>query len=62
MGMSRSPVVICGNVNSRRVIHAPSAIAGPLHERNKQFRDAERRFPVKIRIGIPPKESATGSV
>jgi hypothetical protein len=32
MGMSRSPVVICGNVNSRRVIHAPSAIAGPLHE------------------------------
>jgi hypothetical protein len=23
-------------------------------------RDAERRFPVRIRIGIPPKESATG--
>ena len=33
MGMSRSPVAIRENGKSRRVIHVPSAIAGPLHER-----------------------------
>jgi hypothetical protein len=32
MAMLRSPVAICGNGLSRRVILAPSAIAGPLHE------------------------------
>src|ERR1700738_4490383 len=52
--MSRSPVAICGNGKCGRIIHAPSAIARPLHE-SLTAAKSERRFPVRIRIGIPPE-------
>src|SRR3984893_15234555 len=40
--MSRSPVAICGDGKSRRIIHAPSAIAGPLGETRTTSRTRSR--------------------
>ena len=57
MGMSRSPVAICGNEKSGRVTHAPSAIAGSLDMKaaRQAVRDADCRFPVRIKIAVPPE-------
>ena len=53
--MSRSPGAIRENATPHRH-HAGSAIAGLLDERRATtVRDAERRFPVRIRIAVPPE-------
>jgi hypothetical protein len=75
MGTSRSPVAICENEKSGRDMRVRSAIAGPLHENRavgaprhsvafggkQAVRDAERRFPVRIGIAVPPEAWAVGS-
>src|SRR6267154_3424716 len=54
--MWRSPVAIFGNGKSRRVIHPHRLSPGRFMKAAQQAaREPERRFPVRIRIGIPPE-------
>jgi hypothetical protein len=54
--MSRSPVAIFGNRRSGRVNPDLSVIAGPHYESSAtSVRDAERRFPVRVRVAVPPE-------
>jgi hypothetical protein len=56
MVTSGSPVATCVNERSGRDIRAPWASSGRFMRAAQQAaRDAERRFPVRVRIGIPPE-------
>src|SRR5947209_615500 len=54
--ISRSPVAICGIGKSSRTLHILSGSPGCVMRAAQQaVRDAERRFPVRIKVAVPPE-------